>query len=307
MSFDFANITVNDLTGRVTKTEQIANGQCAEVWKGTYTIGGQPIIVAVKIMRSTLFLDRQTAGQTIRRLLRETGVWSTCIHPHLAPFIGICYEVTREYRFPCLISPFYKNGTIMQYLKHNANVVRMDLLRQFLYGLAYLHGRSCAIVHGDIKPTNILIDDEGNAVLADFGHSRILGNSGFTTSTMTIAGTFRYMAPELMVPENPDIAPTPTIASDIWAAGMTGLEILSGKIPYVELKTDSQLVAAMVANKLPDKASYPLIRHGAWSAFEYCWKKNPSERPDVKRLSKYLDEKYGSDSGQSTRPTRTRG
>ncbi|KAG2347498.1 kinase-like protein [Suillus weaverae] len=305
MPFNLANIAVNDLTGRIIKTEQIANGHCAEVWKGTYTIEGRPVVVAVKVIRSTLFLDSQTAEQTIRRLLRETGVWSKCVHPHLAPFIGICYEVTRGYRVPCLISPFYENRTIMQYLKHNSNAVRMDLLRQFISGLAYLHGR--AIVHGDLKPTNILIDDAGNAVLADFGHSRILEAPGFTTSTMTIAGTFRYMAPELMVPENPDITPTPTIASDIWAAGMTGLEILSSKIPFVEFKTESQLVAAMVANKLPNKAYYPLVRHGAWSAFEHCWKKNPSERPDAQRLSNYLDEKYGPDSSRSARPTRTRG
>lgn len=305
MPINFANIAVNDLTGRVIKTEQIANGLCGEVWKGTYTIGGRPVIVAVKVMRSTLFLNSQTAEQTMRRLLRETGVWSTCVHSHLAPFIGVCYEVTRGYQVPCLLSPFYENGTIMQYLERNPNAVRMDLLRQFISGLAYLHGR--AIVHGDLKPTNILIDDAGNAMLADFGHSRILGVSGFTTSTMTIAGTFRYMAPELMVPANPDITPTPTIASDIWAAGMTGLEILSNKIPYVEFKTDSQLVAAMVDNKLPNKAHYPLVRHGAWSAFQHCWKKNPNERPDVQRLGDYLDEKYGSDSSRPARPTRTRG
>ncbi|KAG1746503.1 kinase-like domain-containing protein [Suillus lakei] len=237
MPFNLADITVNDLTGRVSKTEQIANGQCAEVWKGTYTIGGQPVVVAVKVMRSTLFLNSQTAEQTIRRLLRETGVWSTCVHPHLAPFIGICYEVTRGYQVPCLISPFYENRTIMQYLKNKSNAMRMDL-------------------------TNILIDDAGNAVLADFGHSRILGISGFTTSTMTTAGTFRYMAPELMVPETLDKTPTPTIASDVWAAGMTGLEILSSEVPYVEIKTDSQLVTAMVAHKLPNKAHYPLVRHG---------------------------------------------
>ncbi|KAG2069628.1 kinase-like protein [Suillus decipiens] len=304
MPLDSADITENDLTGKVTKTEQIANGHGAEVWKGTYQSGDRQITVAVKIMRSTLFLNSQTAEQTIRRLLRETRVWSTCVHPHLAPFIGICYEITRGYQVPCLISPFYKNTTIMQYLKDNPNAVRMDLLRQFMSGLAYLHGR--AIVHGDLKPTNILIDDAGNAVLADFGQSRILEASGFTTSTTTTAGTFRYMAPELMVPENPDTTPTPTMASDVWAAGMTGLEILSNKIPYVELKMDSQLVAAMVANKLPNKAHYPLVRHGAWSAFEYCWKKNPNERTDVRRLSDYLDEKYGPDSSRSARPTRTR-
>jgi serine/threonine protein kinase len=97
-------------------------------------------------MRSTLFLDNQTAEQTKRvnssishvktcysvkyfqRLLRETGVWSTCIHPNLAPFIGVSYEVTRGHQVPCLISPFYENGTIMQYLKHNSNAVQMDLV-----------------------------------------------------------------------------------------------------------------------------------------------------------------------------------
>lgn len=62
-------------------------------------------------------------------------------------------------------------------------------------------------------------------MLADFGHSRILGISGFTTNRRTVAGTFRYMAPELMVPENEEITPTPTTASDVWAAGMTGLEV----------------------------------------------------------------------------------
>ncbi|KAG1818346.1 kinase-like domain-containing protein [Suillus variegatus] len=303
MSSNFArvNIAVNDLTGRITKTEQIANGQCGEVWKGTYTVGDRENLVAVKAMRSTLFSDSVTAEKTIRRLSREMKVWSTCVHPHLALFIGICYETTRGYRVPCLISPFYENGTITQYLIHNPNT-----FRQFFSALAYLHGRAEAIVHGDLKPANILIDDAGNAVLADFGHSRILGISGFTTNRRTVAGTFRYMAPELMVPENEEITPTPTTASDVWAAGMTGLEILSGKIPYVEFKKDSQLVTAIARdNKLPNKAHYdPLVPSGAWTAFVGCWERNPSERPLVQRLSDYFDENYGPD---STRPTRTRG
>lgn len=305
MSFNFENITVNDLTGRITKTKQIANGHSGEVWKGTYTVGDREEIVAVKAMRSTLFLNSKDAEKTIRRLSREMQVWSTCVHPHLALFIGICYETTQEYRVPCLISPFYENGTITQYLKHNPNTVRMNLFRQFLSALAYLHGRDEAIVHGDLKPANILIDDAGNAVLADFGHSRILGISGFTTNRTTVAGTFRYMAPELMVPENNEITPTPTIASDVWAAGMTGLEILSGKIPYVEFKIDGQLVAVIGKNKLPNKAHYdPLVPSGAWTAFVKCWERNPKERPRVQQLSDYFDKTYGPD---STRPTRTRG
>ncbi|KAG1794370.1 kinase-like domain-containing protein [Suillus plorans] len=305
MSFNFANIAVNDLTGRITKTEHIANGQTGEVWKGTYTVGDREDIVAVKAMRSTLFKRSEDAEKTIRRLSREMKVWSTCVHPHLALFIGICYETIQGYRVPCLISPFYKNGTIMQYLEHNSNAVPMDLFRQFFSGLAYLHGRDEAVVHGDLKPANILIDDAGNAVLADFGHSRILGISGFTTKTWTVAGTGRYMAPELMIPEDDETKPIPTTASDVWAAGMTGLQILSGKIPYVEFKTDSELAKAIADNKLPNKAHYdPLVPSGAWTAFVKCWERNPRERPPVQRLSDYFDKNYGPD---STRPTRTRG
>ncbi|KAG2153303.1 kinase-like domain-containing protein [Suillus clintonianus] len=312
MSLNLTNTTstVNDLTGMVDKTEQIANGHCGEVWKGTYTAkGGQPVIVqkTMRVNSLTSQFKIYYSAKYFQRLLREIRVWSKCIDPHVAPFIGICYEVTRGHRVPCLVSPFYENRTITQYLKNNPNAIRMDLLRQFISGLAYLHQPGRAIVHGDIKPTNILIDDTGKAVLADFGHSRILGVSGFTTITTTTAGTFRYMAPELMVPETHDSTPTPTTASDVWAAGMTGLEIISGRIPYVEYKTDSQLVEAMVADRLPDGRHYPLVRHGAWTAFEQCWRKVPTRRPDMQEVKNYLDREYGPDSKRSARPTRTRG
>ncbi|KIK44091.1 hypothetical protein CY34DRAFT_803123 [Suillus luteus UH-Slu-Lm8-n1] len=292
MSFNLTD--VHDLTGRVIKTQHITGGSYGDVWKGTYTlIGGRPVTVAMKIINSTAFFDSQSAEQAKRRFLRESRVWSTCIHPHLAQFIGISYEVTQEYQFPCLISLFYENGDIKNYLKHNSNAERMDLVRQFFCGLAYLHGRD--IVHGDLKPKNILIDNAGNAVLADFGQSRILGVSGFTT--MTVAGTHRYMAPELLIPENPDASPMSTKASDVWAAGMTGLEILSNEIPYVEYNHDNKFVMAVEAKRLPNMEFYPQVPHGTWTAFENgCWKYNPSKRSDVQRLSDYLDKHYGPDS-----------
>ncbi|KAG1728890.1 kinase-like domain-containing protein [Suillus lakei] len=303
------NNTPRDLTGRVFRTDEeistIDSLHSPEVWKGTYTLGGQPVIVAMKVMRPMLFLDGQTAEQSLRRLLQEVGTYSTCIHPNLAPFVGVSYEVERGKRIPCLISPFYKNGSIMEYLKNNTSAVRMDLLRQFFAGLAYLHSR--AIVHGNIIPTNILIDDEGNAVLADYGLSPIR-LYGLCEATMGMRfPPLRYLAPELILFEDPNTMPTPTTRSDVWAAGMMGLEILSGKIPYVERGRDSGFIAAIQANKIPKKAYYPLVRHGAWSAFLNCWKTNPSERPTIQRLSDYLDYQYGPDSRRLTRPTRTRG
>jgi serine/threonine protein kinase len=71
------------------------------------------------------------------------------------------------------------------------------------------------------------VDDEDDARIADFGLARILGESGFTTKT--VGGTYRWMAPELLAPEllAPEgvCAPQVTVASDVWAFGMTGLEV----------------------------------------------------------------------------------
>lgn len=258
-------------------------------------------MVAMKMMRPMLFLDSQTAKQSLQRLLREVGTYSTYIHPNLAPFFGISYEVDsdRGKRIPCLISPFYKNGSIMEYLTHNTSAVRMDLLWQFFAGLAYLHSRS--IVHGNIIPTNILIDDGGNAVLTDYGLSPFPPNGLCHATVTTRSPSFRYLAPELLLPGNMDTTPTPTTQSDVWAAGMTGLEILSGKIPYVEYHRDSEFVKAIVAHKIPNRAYYPFVRHGAWSAFVHCWKTNPSERPTIQRLNDYLDHQYGPDSKKASR------
>ena len=64
--------------------------------------------------------------------------------------------------------------------------------------------------------------NEDEARIADFGLARILGESGFTTKT--VSGTFRWMAPELLAPEGVCV-PQVTVASDVWAFGMTGLEV----------------------------------------------------------------------------------
>jgi serine/threonine protein kinase len=66
------------------------------------------------------------------------------------------------------------------------------------------------------------VDDEDEARIADFGLARILGESGFTTKT--VGGTYRWMAPELLAPEGVYV-PQVTVASDVWAFGMTGLEV----------------------------------------------------------------------------------
>jgi len=108
-------------------------------------------------------------------------------------------------------------------------------------GLAYLHDRS--IIHGDIKAVsngsysllsvqlsikyyqfNILVNDEHKACISDFGLSRILEASGFTTTS--VGGTYRWMAYELIAYEFDGLSvPKITKATDTWAFGMTVVEV----------------------------------------------------------------------------------
>lgn len=109
-------------------------------------------------------------------------------------------------------------------------------------GVCYLHEHEPIIVHGDLKPvmlsytmglmlinssitnqTNVLIDDQGNAKICDFGLVCILLDEGHTgvTTTTPFTGTERYLAPELLTESDPK----PSTGSDVWALGCIGLEV----------------------------------------------------------------------------------
>lgn len=296
MTFDLANINVPDLTGRVVTTGNFAfgRGNFADVWKGIYTQPGhRATTVAVKILRSALLSDRRLAAKTLRKILREAKVWSTLNHPNVARFIGVCYqEEMGGYRTPRLVSVFYERGTLKDNLGYFQNEwQRLKLLRQFFSGLAYLHRKN--VIHGDLKPTNVLLDNSFNAVLTDFGLSRVLEASGFTTTNIKAVGTFRYMARELMNPTYPSTtAPLPTLQSDVWSAGMTGLEILSGIVPYADKIGDGELIYCICQRReIPSKGLYPRVPDGTWSMLMACWG-DEGMRPAVSQLIKHLDNRY---------------
>ncbi|KAH7928694.1 kinase-like protein [Leucogyrophana mollusca] len=282
-----------DLTGKVKKDQYpfANNGSLADVWKGEYRRDSRaaPIFVAIKVIRNIF------SGEEVERwnakLIREGRVWSMLKHPNITPFIGVCYDLTPHGQ-SSLISPYYKNKDAVSYLKETPQANRVALLRQIASGLAYLHSQSPPIVHGDMKGSNILINDQGEACLTDFGLSRIIETTGFTTKNLS--GTTRHLAYELLlVSSDPELAsPTAlrvTVATDIWAFGMTALQIIAGRQPFANMDKDAKVILHVIAGGIPDKEAQGMAGSvSLWSALEACWDKTPEKRISMRRMEQYL-------------------
>jgi serine/threonine protein kinase len=190
-----------------------------------------------------------------------------------------------------MVSPLCDNGSVQRYISLNPLADRLEIVTGVARGLEYLHSRD--VVHGDLKGTNVLISDDGKALLADFGRSKFVDHRGFTT---TFSGSARYLAPELVEPEadleNTDDAylgvenqaetmQNLTKETDVFAFSMVTLEILTGKPPYHNLQQDSVVINLIQKGTRPDRQlCLPrTFTDSMWGLLTDCWKTEPKERP----------------------------
>lgn len=178
------------------------------------------IKVAIKIYRPKNALD---LGE--QRFREEFKIVFNCHHTNLVQPIN--FSIFQG--VPYLVLPYCKNGSSESL---QGNFSDKDELWRYISdvsaGLAYLHAFNPTIVHHDIKPANILIDDSNNFAITDFGISSHRGynRDGYDESQ---SGTMAYMAPERF---NGDYQSTPE--SDIWSFGATLYELITGNVPYGE-------------------------------------------------------------------------
>ncbi|KAL5501021.1 hypothetical protein ACEPAH_9408 [Sanghuangporus vaninii] len=216
-------------------------------------------------------------------------------HTNILKFVGICYTtLLSEVPQPCLLSFWQENGQLDNYLKSKPNVDLLEIIRGVFAGVKHMHGKG--VIHGDIRGGNILVSSSGIPLFADFGLSKLIGHE----SSISIgAGTTRWMARELLHSDpssfGAGISCRRSKASDIWALGMTILELLSGQKPYCDYANEWHIPQVIVRGEKP---RFPGIFHESWASSEdilleickTCWVDDPSERPTIERLCDDLQD-----------------
>ncbi|KAL6976221.1 Serine/threonine-protein kinase-like protein acr4 [Sarracenia purpurea var. burkii] len=207
-------------TGGFKDESQVGKGSFSCVFKGVLKDG---TVVAVK--RAIMSPDMKKNSKEFHT---ELDLLSRLNHAHLLNLLGYCEEGGER----LLVYEFMANGSLHQHLhgKSKASKEQLDWVRrvtiavQAARGIEYLHGYACPpVIHRDIKSSNILIDEEHNARVADFGLS-LLGPANSSSPLAELpAGTLGYLDPEYYRLHYL------TTKSDVYSFGVLLLEILSGR------------------------------------------------------------------------------
>lgn len=193
----------------------LGSGASAEVWKARDTKANN-LMVALKIFSEHSEFD--TYG--LQNFKREFTTVYNMKQSNLLPPTG--YDVC-EGR-PYLIMQYCENGSCSSMAGRMEEEDIIKFLHDVAAGLEYLHDHN--IIHLDIKPDNILLDDNCNFLVTDFGIS-VSENGDISDSNGMSGGTRAYMAPERFEGKTAN-------ASDIWSLGATAVELLTGTPPYGE-------------------------------------------------------------------------
>jgi hypothetical protein len=215
--------------------------------------------VAIKRYRAAPY------GMGLRRFMTEAELLGNLSHPGLLTIFDMSFDGERPY----LVLSLATGGTLRDRLDTGGLLPTRvaEIGASVAEVLSYVHARD--IVHRDVKPSNVLFDDEGECYLADFGIARAIGAAHLTDSNEFI-GTAAYLAPEQVE----DSSPGP--AADIYALGLVLLECLTGQPEYAG--TDVEMALA----RLSRPPRVPATLGQEWRAvLTAMTATDPADRPDT--------------------------
>nr|XP_031545714.1 dual specificity mitogen-activated protein kinase kinase 7 isoform X1 [Vicugna pacos] len=250
---------------------EMGSGTCGQVWKMRFRKTGH--VIAVKQMR------RSGNKEENKRILMDLDV---VLKSHDCPYIVQCFGtfITNTDVFIAM----ELMGTCAEKLKKRMQgpiperiLGKMTVaIVKALYYLKEKHG----VIHRDVKPSNILLDERGQIKLCDFGISGRLVDSKAKTRS---AGCAAYMAPERIDPPDPT-KPDYDIRADVWSLGISLVELATGQFPYKNCKTDFEVLTKVLQEEPPLLPGHMGFSGDFQSFVKDCLTKDHRKRPKYNKL-----------------------
>ncbi|KAF8119555.1 kinase-like domain-containing protein [Boletus edulis] len=285
-----------DLTDFIVKLENqhSAAGYFGDVYKCLYN--GR--MVAVKAFR---FKFRVDSGGMARR---ELGIWRRLDHPNIVPFLGIAtgFGVSGS---TSLVSSWMCNGTLERFLQkyenlelglelgHRLRLVVLTIVHSFTLSTGSSDSTN-PILHGDLNPANVLLDDDYTARLVDFGYASMVGEIPealiYLRRSTQRPGALRWIAPEQVSSNSESVCRTTEI--DVYSFGCIALQVLSGKQPWSEIGEDVAVLLRLSKGEMPDRPESRPIDGQHWGLIERCLSpvpNRPTANTIVSSIERFLE------------------
>ena len=236
--------------------------------------------VALKLVKSDL--ARDTVFR--KRFEREARIAQSVEHPHVVPVL----DTGEQEGIPYLTQRFIRGGTLGDMIERAGKVsleVAARVIREAGSGLDALHAQG--LIHRDVKPANILVDEQGVAYITDFGLAKDTQGSLLTRPGQAL-GSMDYMSPEQI--RGADVS----AATDVYALGCVLWECLLGKPPFAD-RQGMRVLWAHLQDDPPDPSTLSSdIPPAVGQAILHALKKEPGERPQsASDFARSVDEAAG--------------
>jgi serine/threonine-protein kinase len=235
MAVAVSTLVGTTLAGRYRLDAKVGTGGMSTVWRAFDTVLERP--VALKLMHREI----AAADEQLERFRREARAVAQLNHPHIVQVI----DYGSDEDVPFIVFEYVHGETLKDRIRRLGRLAVPEAIAyaiEIARALGAAHERG--IVHRDVKPQNVLVDEEGSAKVTDFGIARTLDQEGLTADGRVL-GTTDYVSPEQA------LGHTVTGQSDLYSLGVVLFEMLTGDVPF---RGENQVAVAMrhVREELPD-------------------------------------------------------
>ncbi|MFF8450931.1 serine/threonine-protein kinase [Streptomyces leeuwenhoekii] len=235
------------IAGRYRLQDRLGRGGMGVVWRATDQLLGRQ--VAVKELPSDDSLSAAQARRRRDRTLREARALAQLHHPNVI----VVHDVVEHDERPYIVMELIDGGSLADRVAGRGPVDAREAARIGVALLGALRtAHAAGVLHRDVKPSNVLVAEDGRVVLTDFGVAHVAGTSTLTESG-TLVGSPEYTAPERMsgVRTGPE--------SDLWSLGALLCAVLSGESPFHRDSLGGILHAVVSEEIRPPAQAGPLL------------------------------------------------